>query len=356
MKTRQVALTVPAPRFMGRSEGDMISEGKWEQLDLFRETLTRTAKLQVIAMLALSNPKHLDLAQEAKVADIARAMGYEADIRADGKTAFPSWIYEAVEETGMKLRRKSFDIFYQKPDGFTTDGKRRKWKGTVMNLSILQEFGFYYEDEEGRPIDLKAKPQDELIRYEAVQGGPLFAIPALNENGKIIRNKDGTPRRRLANGIRWRFASYFADLAKNRETSWIIYIDQLTILRKYLTKPASFDLIWKTIFWTGKMPIEFGHDQLVVHLNIRSKDQKQVQKAIDEAFSDMLNEGIIDKPVIVREAGYYKPTPKTGRRRRVGKVYQWTRASKWNPGQKLIAIDMDGTESYNEGKADKPKA
>jgi len=332
----------------------MISEGRWEQLDLFRETLTRPAKLQVLAMLALSDPKHLDEDREVKIADIARAMGYDQDIRADGKAAFPPWIYEAIEETGMKLRRKSFDVFIRKPDGFTKDG-RRKWKGKIANLSILQEFGFYYEDEDGHPIDLKTKPQDELIPYEAVQGRPIFAIPALDARGKIIRNKDGTPRRQLANGISWRFASTFADLAKDRETSWIIYRDQISILQRYLTKPASFDLIWKTIFWTGKMPIEFGHDQLIVHLNIRSKDRKQVQKAIDEAFDDMLKEGIIDKPVIVRDAGYYQPTLKTGRRRRVGKVYQWTRAPKWNPGSKLIAIDMEGTEGYNEGKADKPK-
>lgn len=354
MKSKQAAPSVLVPRFIGRSEGDMVSEGKWEQLDLFRETLTRPAKLQVIAMLALANPKHLDQSQEAKVADIARAMGYEPTVRADGKAAFPSWIYEAIEGTGMKLRRRSFDVFIRKPEGQTKDG-RRKWKGKLVNLSILQEFGFYYEDEEGQPIDLKAIPKDDLIKYEAVQGGPLFAIPALDANGKMIKNKDGSVRRKLANGISWRFASYFADLAKNRETSWVIYREQISILRRYLSKPASFDLIFKTLFWTGAMPIEMGHEALVVHLNIRSKDRKQVQKAIDEASASMLAEGIIDKPVIVREAGYYKPTPKTGRRRRVGKVYQWTRAAKWDPGRKLIAIDMAGMEGYNEGKTEKPK-
>jgi len=354
MKSKQAAPSTLVPRFIGRSEGDLVSEGRWKQLDLFRETLTRPAKVQVIAMMALSDPKRLESEQEAKIADIARAMGYEPDIRADGKAAFQTWIYEAIEETGMKLRRKTFDVLIRKQKGRTMDG-RRKWKLRLVNLSILQEFGFYYQDEEGQPIDLKTIPENALIKYESVQGGPLFAIPAMDHRGKIILNQDGTPRRKLADGVSWRFASYFADLAKDRETSWVIYREVISILRRYLSKPASFDLIFKTIFWTGAMPIEMGHEALVIHLDIRSKDQKQVQKAIDAAFNDMLTEGIIDKPVIIREREYYKPTPKTGRRRRVGKVYQWTRAAKWNPGRSLITINMDGVEGYNEGKEEKPK-
>lgn len=355
MKSRPAAPSVQVPRFMGRSESDMIKHGQPGQLDLFRETLTRPAKVQVIAMLALSDPQRLDRPQEAKVADIARAMGYKPLQRADGKTAFHPDTYKQIEDTGMKLRRRSFDVYVRRPDGYYKDG-RRKWKAGIVNLSILQEFGFYYEDEEGNPINLEDRPKDELIKYEAVQGPPLFAIPALDDRGKMIKNKDGTIRRKMANGVSWRFASYFSELAKDRGTSWIVYREAIDILCRYLTKPATFDLIYKTLFWTASMPIEMAHETLIEHLDIRSKDHNQVNRAIDAAFADALKEGVLARPVKVREAGYYKPTEKTGRRRRIGKVYQWARAAKWNPGRNLLTIEMGGMEGYNEGEDEKPKS
>ena len=76
-----------------------------EQLDLFRKALTRRGKVQVLAMLALSDPKRLDNAQEAKIADIARTMGYNPYVRSDGKEAFQPWVYDSIEETGMHLRQ-----------------------------------------------------------------------------------------------------------------------------------------------------------------------------------------------------------------------------------------------------------
>lgn len=57
MKSKHPPASFLVPRAIGRSEGDMIAQGHAEQLDLFRETLTRRAKLQVIAMMGLSDPR-----------------------------------------------------------------------------------------------------------------------------------------------------------------------------------------------------------------------------------------------------------------------------------------------------------
>lgn len=360
MKSKHPPASFLVPRAIGRSEGDMVALGHGEQLELFREALTRPAKVQIIAMMGLSDPKRLDRTQSAKVADILRAMGYEPDTRADGKVAFPTWMYEAVEDTGLKLRRKSFPVFIREPAGFTKDG-RRKWKVGLVDLSILQDFGFYYEDEEGQPIDLDEIPKDKLIKYEAITGKALYAIPMTDDHGAVIKNKDGTPRRRMANGVTWTFSSKIARLAEDRQTAWVFYRDAVAILRRYLTKPATFDLIFKTLFWTGSGLIEMSHDKLVAHLGIKAKDRRQVEAAIAAAFADALNEGIIDKPVTVRPSGYYQPTPKTNRPRRVDQVYQWKRAAKWQPAGNLIAVADDSleaaieakTESMKDGKADK---
>lgn len=351
MKSKQVQASFLVPRTIGRSESDMLAHGHAEQLDLFREALTRPAKLQIIAMMGLSNPKRMDRPQCARVADILRTMGYQPDIRTDGKTAFPAWMYEKVEDTGLKLRRKSFPVFIREPDGFTRDN-RSKWKTGIVDLSILQEFGFYYEDEEGQPIDLADIPKDELIEYPSIKGNPMYAIPVTDAAGKIVQNKDGTPRRRMANGVTWTFSSRIAKLSQDRATAWVIYSDAIPILQRYLSKPASFDLIFKTLFWTGTGQIEMSHEKMIAHLGIKSKDRRQVQKAIEAAFEDALREGIIDKPVTVREPGYYQPTKKTGRPRRVDQVYQWKRAAKWNPAGRLIAVTEDCLEANIEAKAE----
>ena len=360
MKSKQAAHTFLVPRFVGRSEADMTARGKEqaEQLELFRETLTRQAKVQVLAMLALSNPKRLDSPNDAKIADIAEAMGYDRSPNQEGKMAFPSWVYQSIEDTGLKLRRKSFEVFVRSPDGYTKDG-RRKWKEGLVELSILQEFGFHYEDEEGNPINLDEIAREKLIEYKAA-GRALYAIPMTDEKGRFILNKDGSPRRKLANGVTWTFASRFAKLAEHRETAWIFYREAVQILRRYLTKPASFDLMYMTLFWKHDNLIEMGYGKLVAHLGIRSKDSKQVQAAIDAAFQDARTESIIDKPATVRPPGYYKPT-KRGKPRRNDLVYQWQRAGKWKAGKDLIEISADQLEPYNEkdakdGKTEKPKA
>lgn len=344
MKLKQSPASFLVPRALGRSEGDMVAHGHAVQLELFRETLTRRAKVQIVAMMGLSDPKNLDKEQSAKIADILRAMGYDPDIRADGYSTFASWLYETVEDTGLKLRRKSFPIFIREPAGFTKDG-RRKWKTGLVDLSILQDFGFYYEDEEGQPIDLGEIEKDKLIKYEAITGKALYAIPMMDEHGTVIKNKDGTPRRRMANGVSWTFSSKIARLAGDRETAWVFYRDAVAILRRYLSKPASFDLIFKTLFWTGSGLIEMSHEKLVAHLGIKAKDRRQVDAAIQAAFDDALKEKIIAKPVTVRPSGFYQPTPKTNRPRRVDQVYQWKRAAKWQPAGSLIAVDDDSLEA-----------
>lgn len=350
MKTKHAPASFLVPRAIGRSEGDMIAHGHGEQLELFRETLTRPAKLQIIAMMGLSDPNKLDRSQYAKVADILRAMGYEQDNRADG-VAFPTWMYETVEETGLKLRQKSFPMFIREPAGHMKDG-RRKWKIGLVDLSILQDFGFYYEDEEGQPINLKDIPEDQLIKYEAVKGKALFAIPMVDKHGNVIRNKDGKPRRRMANGVTWTFTSRIARLAEDRQTAWVFYADAVAILRRYLPKPASFDLILKTLFWTGSGLIEMSHDKLVAHLGIKTKDSRQAAAAIAAAFADALKEGIIDKPVTVRAAGYYQPSEKTGKPRRKDMVYQWKRSTKWQPAGNLIAVSDDSMEANIEDQTE----
>jgi len=353
MKSKTAAPSVLVPRFIGRSEGDMVAHSHVEQLQLFRETLTRPAKVQVIAMMALSDPKRLDKPQYAKVADIARSMGYEPYQRADGKTAFDSGIYKRIEDTGLKLRRNPFPVFIRELAGFGKDG-HPNYRTGLVDLSILQDFGFHYEDEEGQPIDLNEIPKDKLIRYETVEdkGTPLYAILMTDDHGNIVRNRDGTPRRRMANGVTWTFSSRIARLVEDRQTAWIFYREAILILRRYLSKPASFDLIFKTLFWTGSGPIKMSYDTMIAHLCIKSKDRRQVEKAIDEAFADALAEGIIDKPVTVRPEGCCQPTKTTGRPHRVVKVYQWKRSAKWQPARKLITVADVRLEADNEDKTE----
>jgi len=340
------------PRFIGRSEADMVARGIGPQLDLFRETMTPQAQLQVLAMLALSDPRQLDRAASAKVAEIARTMGYQPT--ASGRIS--GHVYEDIEETGMKLRRKSFDVFVRRPAGHTKDG-RRKYKAGLVNLSVLQEFGFMYEDDDGQPIKMDEIPKDQLVKYEAVEGPPLYAIPMTDDKGRFLRNKDGSIRRRQANEVSWRWASSFAELTKDKETAWIFYREAIDILRRYLNHPAAFKLMMRTLFWKGDKLIEIEHEKLIAHLGITGKDKDQVNHAIDAAFQAAFNEGIIDKPVQIRPAGYYKPTKKTGKERRKGMVYQWRRAGRWRGGRVLPAVQDDGQlEAYNEGKADKPKS
>lgn len=351
------------PRTVGRSQSDFVAgirkgEDYGEQLELFRDILKPQARLQVYAMMSLADPKRLDKRIEARIADIARAMGYQPT--ASGQIA--GQVFRDIEDVGIKLRRKEIALFYRKPAGQYSDG-RRKYKTGIMNLSILQSFGFYYEDEEGKPIDLEGMAEKELIKYEAVDGGPpLYAIPMIDENGKPMMNKDDkSVRRKRANGVLWRFNSELAEMAMHKETAWIMFADALKILVKYVSQPSAFNLIEKTLFWKGNSLIEVGHEKLVNHLGIASKDQGQVERAIDAAFKAAYDEGIIETPVIIRPLGYYKPTEKTGKERRKGMCYQWRPAKRWRIGKDLPSIQTAGEndekmECQNDGKMDGLKA
>lgn len=330
------------PRTVGRSQADFVArvqrgEDYGEQLELFRETLTPRARLQVYAMMSLADPKQLDKRVEARIVDIARAMGYEPT--ASGQIA--GHVFQDIEDVGIRLRRKEVDLFFRRPDGRTRDG-RCKYKTGMTNLSILQAFGFHYEDQDGQPINLDGIPKDKLLPIQTIDGTPLYAIPMVDDNGKPVMNPDGTVRRKRANGVHWRFNSELADLAKNKGTAWIMFQESLKIMSKYVSRPSAFNLIELTLFWKGNSLIEISHEKLVAHLDITSKDQGQVERAIDAAFQVALDEGIIDNPVIIRPAGYYKKTKKTGKERRKNMVYQWRPAKRWRIGKDIPVVQAEG--------------
>lgn len=330
MRAKEAPSAFQVPLAIGRSEGDLVVHGKPQQLDLFREVMTRPVKLQTLSMMALTDGDDPAKAQWAKVADIAEVMGYErAERGKDGKVSFHPELYRRIEEVGIMLRRKAIQLFFRDPAGHRSDG-RRKYKVGIVDLNILQEFGFGYLDDEGQEIDLDQKPGKDLIRYESDdgKGPPIWAIPATDANGKQILNKDGTPKRRPASHVIWRWSSKLVEMMKKKGGSWVFFRDALNILKSYLTKPATFDLIWLTLFHKDGR-LEIGHDKLVRHLGIRSKDSQQVEKAIKEAFQTALDEGIIDALPTETPRNYYQPTAKTGKPRRVDQVYRWTRAKKW---------------------------
>jgi len=357
----------------------LVAQENERDADFFRATLTPRIRLQIYVMMGLSDPKHLDRTQSAKVADILRAMGYEPSLRADGHAVFPPWMYDAVIDIGLKLYRMEIPLFIREKATVAKVGhgpkgkpvfKRIPGKAGLLFTRILAECGFYYEDEEGQPIDLDEIPKDKLIKYEAMiptppdkdgksvmaKGRPVYAIPMTDDQGNVIKNNDGTPRRRMANGIWWDWQSRIRRLTEDRPTSWVFYRDAVAILRRYLKKPASFVVIEKTLFWKGKSPlIEMSYDKLVAHLGIKAKDRRQVEAAIAAAFADALTEGIIDKPVTIRPSGYYQPTPKTNRPRRVDQVYQWKRAAKWQPAGSLPSVADDNQEANSEGKTESMK-
>ena len=215
MKSRHAAPSFVVPQFLGRTEADMTAHGHGVQLEMFRETLTRRRRLQIYAMMGLTDPKQMDKLQRARAADMADAMGYDRVIRRrkDGKDhlVFNESVYSQIEDTGLALRRKPIEVFTREPVGVMKNG-RRKWRTGIVELAILQEFGFYYEDEDGNPISLdslKKDEKDKLIKYDADKGPPLYAIPAIDEKGNVIKNKDGTTRRHPANGLLYRWSSRF---------------------------------------------------------------------------------------------------------------------------------------------------
>ena len=218
----------------------MIAEDADEQLDLFRKKISRQAKVQVLAMFALSDPGHLDKQQSAKISDIAEVMGYQ---RRDKTGRFHWQLYQDIEDTGLRLRRDQISLFISSPAGKTKDG-RRKTRYEVIDMTLLQEFGFYYEDDDGQPIDLINPPrhkQKGLIPYSAPESDkpPIWAMPLVNDKGQLVLNKDGTTRRRPAGGVTWWWASRFVRMARAKKTNWVFYRNAVEKLRRYLADPAT---------------------------------------------------------------------------------------------------------------------
>ncbi len=350
MKSKDAAPVIMVPRFLGRGESDMVARGMERQLDLFREIVTPQAKLQVMAMMALSNPKQLDQPQRARVADIAKAMGYQPD--ESGKLA--GSLFDDIIKNGWKLKTSNFDVPVREPTGKRAKNGRRLYRVGIRTLSIFQEFMRYYEDGDGQPISWDDIPKKDI---KAVPDEPpIYVIPLEDENGNVMKQKDGKIRTRNASGLEWRFLTSFAEMARNKETAWVFYMDAILILRRYLSRPVALNLMLLTLFHKDDY-IEFGHEKLISHLGILGKDAGQVNAAIDAAFKAAFDEGIIDRPVQVKKAGYYKKTKKTGRERRKGTVYQWSRAARWRIGKSLPMVPVDlRIEAYNEGENEKPKS
>jgi len=331
MKAHEAPNSFLVPRAIGRTGGDLLARGDQyaEQLDMFREVLDRPARLQILAMIALSDPRNLDREQHARIADIVEFMGY--DRQKTGK--FDPKLYQRIEEYGMIFFRKETVLFDRRPAGKDAKG-RPKYSGEAVFMRLLQEFGFRYEDEDGQMIALDRLPPDDRIEYRSPDGRfPIWAIPVQDEHGRLIKNESGQPRRRPATGIVWRFASRLAEMSRDKATSWVFYRDALEILRSYLYKPAAFELIWLTLFWKGEGYIEISYEKLIRHLDIRSKDQKQVQKAVGEAFQAALDSGIIDSLPTVDPAGKWNKG--TNKPRRMSMTYRWRRSKRWTIGPSL---------------------
>lgn len=349
MKSKTGQSHFPVARAIGRTQSDLVAgirrgEDYGEQLELFRDVLTPRARLQIYGMmrLAAGNP---DKRIYAKIIDIGRAMGYAPTAKTG---QLPSNIFQDIEDIGIRLRRKEVSLYFREPAGFDKTG-RRKYRTGIMNLSVLQTFSFYYEDEAGHPIDLNKIPEDHLIKYEAIDNGePMFAIPELDDDGQPIKNKDGSIRRHRANGVFWRFNSDIAEMMMKKETAWIMDAESLEILSKYVGHPSAFRIMEMSFFWKDDKQIEMGHEALVAQLGITSKDQDQVERAIDAAFKAASDEGVID-PVQIRPAGYYKKTKKTGKERRKGMVYQWRLKKSWRTAEALPDIPVNVVET---GKKD----
>jgi hypothetical protein len=103
-----------------------------------------------------------------------------------------------------------------------------------------------------------------------------------------------------------------------------------------------------SLFWKDNKQIEMGHETLVAQLGIASKDQGQVERAIDAAFKAASDEGVID-PVQIIPAGHWPKTKKTGKERRKGMTYQWRLKKSWRTAKTLPDIPVDVVEN---GKKD----
>lgn len=345
MKSKHARESFQFPPVIGAGEAIVLRQGTTEQLDLFREALTPYGKMEVLVLMAMSDPNHLDRPQTARVADVARTMGYEPG--PSGQVA--GSVYEDIIATGWKLKTKNFDVLDWIPAGKRADGYRKSHRA-VITMSIFQEFGRYYEDDEGQPVDPENIPKCGSLAIEKDSPTmPVYMIPMMDDKGNVQKDRKGNIRFRRANGISWVWSNRFQKMAMDPDQKWIIYSNIIPTLRRQLKRPAAFNLIWMTLFWRNKV-IEISYEKLVEHLNIQSKDRVQVQRAIDEAFRVAFDEGIIDSLPVFRDRGYFPPTKKTGRPRRVGPVYRWQKGGRLlgRKLQQLGLADVDKKDGKTE--------
>jgi hypothetical protein len=337
MKDRRPQTSYLVPDFIGRNETYMVSRllspEVAERLANYRKVMTRTSKILILALLSLSNSKFLAASQQARIATIARVMGY----REKKQASFPPWIYDQILEAGRNLLR-SFEVYHW--EQVAAKGKKAKDNKKKLNLSIkksisiLKDFGFLYKENGVSPLDLKKMPSNSRIQIGGDTEAPLYALPVVDEKGEPVKGKDGNLRRRKATGLTWRWSAFFVERALDRAMSWPFHLEEPTILRKYINRPVSYNLIFLTLFWRSHF-IQIGQEKLIRHLNIKTKDIKQAEKAITAAFVDALAEGILDKPVTVKDAQEYGGI-EPGRRQEKQKVYQWELAAKWKAKRKII--------------------
>jgi len=344
MKTRTPQEIVRVPLVIGRAEGDMISGvGYEQQLDLFREVLDHQTKVLTLALMALTPEKYIDYEQEAGISKIAETMGFTRSKNQDGWNAFHPEIYQQITTNLLKLRRQDIELpireFVSVKDGRTPGGTRTISRIKMTNTSLLQSFSFIYDDDKNLAA-LTASERQELKAFAyPSEGGPaVWALPELDNTGNVIRNKDGTPRRRRADAVAWRFSAVVAELVKDKRMSWLVRLEDIQTINSYQSDPMTFELMWKTLFHAGNI-IEYSHDKLVKHLGVdtdRNHNRARIEAAVMRAFDNLLKEGFIDKPVTIKEPGHW-PSTKSGRPRRAGKTYQWSIAK----NRRAI---QDGTE------------
>lgn len=336
MKAHEAPTSFRVPLTLGRTASDLVArEDQAEQLDLFREFMDPATRLQLLAMFALSDAKRIADIQHARVADIAEVMGYERTRRG----VFDPKLYERIKDCFVMLQQKQTPMLFRTPTRRKDTKGRTVYATDVAFITILQEFGFRYEDDDGQTIDLNKA--DDRIPYHRDPVGryPIWVLPLTDEHGRVVTDESGNPRLRPASGIFWRFTSRLAEMSQQKGTSWIFYREAVEILRKYLTKPATFELIWQTLFWKGQGQIEIQYDKLVRHLNIQSKDRKQTRATIDRAFQALLDEGIIDARPTIDPAGKWINGQK--KPRRTSETIRWRRSSKWTIPSMLPAGHQD---------------
>lgn len=361
MKSKTPANSFQIPRGLGQTEAVMIAADD-DDLTLFRERMTPMVFLQILSMALLSGQKE-ECSKTIK--DIALAMGYEPDEKTGKITSFA---YREVAENMIFLATNLIPMEYRTEIGETTDGRSR-FKYHKKFVHILESFEFTYaepdkknngddeeEDDESSGQDgQEKKALAKWFKVDCDNNRSYRYLALTDKNGNYLKDKDGKIIKKKANGLSWEWSNYWIKWSNDPENQWFIRTELLPLLRKYLKREATFRLMVHVIFWFKKGYIEKDRDGLIKTMGLRGKDKKQVDDAIKAAFEDCLKEGIIDHAPTIVEAGYYKPSEKTGKERRKGKTWRYIKGKKWRgkgwPEEKedkpLTGNDIDAKEGEN---------